>query len=190
MLSVMGDGTRKWFTSADDVFADAVRSARERCGLTQLSLAMKMSERGFDFHQQTVYKIEKRDRKVTVSEAKAISEIVGVSLDELVEEDPNSLDSVVREMDRHFRAFRRQLEIAYEAAKDAILSQAELEHFINQLRKHPDVTEAEKAALDSPLSQLQTFADFAGFADYMRAYEALEKATQGEIVSPSILKKA
>lgn len=57
----------------DRELGENVRRVRESIGLSQASLAAKMQALGFDFQQQTIYKIESGNRKVTVGEATALA---------------------------------------------------------------------------------------------------------------------
>ncbi|MGV3733489.1 MAG: helix-turn-helix domain-containing protein [Microcella sp.] len=71
-------------TSADERFAEGLKLARESMGMTQEALALRMRERGFKFHQATIYKIESGFRRVTVGEAAALSRALSVSLPFLI----------------------------------------------------------------------------------------------------------
>lgn len=71
-------------TSADERFAEGIKLARESSGLTQDALAQLMRQRGFKFHQATIYKIESGVRRVTVGEAAALSRALSVSLPFLI----------------------------------------------------------------------------------------------------------
>jgi DNA-binding transcriptional MerR regulator len=69
----------------DELFAIQVRSTRERLKMSQGELARQMSARGFPYYQQTVRRVEDSQRKVSVGEAKALSEILGTTIDRLTE---------------------------------------------------------------------------------------------------------
>lgn len=79
------------FARSDEVFADAVRMARERADMTQAELAEEMRLRSFDFQQQTIYKIESGKRKVSIGEGVAISDILSVPIEMMIETDVTSL---------------------------------------------------------------------------------------------------
>lgn len=68
------------FMSADARFAENLRAARERQGMSQADVAEEMAAAGFTFHQQTVARIESGARSVKLSEAEYLSHIVGRSL--------------------------------------------------------------------------------------------------------------
>jgi transcriptional regulator with XRE-family HTH domain len=110
----------------DEIFARRLREARESSGISQDALAQHMTEIGFKFHQTTVNKIERGERKVPVGEAIALADAIGVSLEQMLEpEDPefealtrttevsilrllDTTDRVVKSVDELWRA---QLEV-------------------------------------------------------------------------------
>ncbi|MEV8169309.1 helix-turn-helix transcriptional regulator [Microbacterium paraoxydans] len=61
--------TRKTMRNVDKTFGPTLREARERRGLSQAALAEAMQALGFDFQQQTIYKIESGNRRATIGEA-------------------------------------------------------------------------------------------------------------------------
>jgi transcriptional regulator with XRE-family HTH domain len=67
----------------DDLFAAAVREARERKKMSQGELARRMADRGFPYYQQTIRRIEDGRRKVSVGEAKALAQILETTIDQL-----------------------------------------------------------------------------------------------------------
>ncbi|MBF6330258.1 helix-turn-helix domain-containing protein [Nocardia transvalensis] len=79
--------------SAEEVFASNLKTLRGDTGLSQEALAEQMSERGFKWHQATVYKIENGSRQVQLGEAKAVAAILGVPLDRLTD-DTDSVQAV------------------------------------------------------------------------------------------------
>jgi transcriptional regulator with XRE-family HTH domain len=76
------------FETRDAAFAAMLREARERKGITQEDLAAFMTGEGHDFHQQTIYKIERGKRKVTLGEAISLAEAVGVPVESLTDRAP------------------------------------------------------------------------------------------------------
>jgi transcriptional regulator with XRE-family HTH domain len=100
---------------ADEAFGAALRGAREASGLSQIQVAESMRERGFDFLQQTIYKIESSRRKVSVGEALALCEVVGVPLDTLVRRNSDT------ESARAFVARQTALNILDAAQEVAVL---------------------------------------------------------------------
>ena len=61
--------------------ASNLRALRERKGISQPALAEAMTERGFQWHQQTVGRIEAGQQRPKWDEAVALSAILGVPLD-------------------------------------------------------------------------------------------------------------
>ncbi|MET4702764.1 helix-turn-helix transcriptional regulator [Frigoribacterium sp. UYMn621] len=88
---VNNEGASQW----DEAFAQAVRRVREQNGMTQAWLASEMSDRGFEFHQATVYKVEMSKRRVSIGEAKAIAEVLGfASLDQFLDSESDSFAAI------------------------------------------------------------------------------------------------
>ncbi|MCJ0980409.1 helix-turn-helix domain-containing protein [Rhodococcus sp. ARC_M12] len=69
--------------TAEQWFAQNVKNARASQGITQGALAAKMAEKGFAWHQATVYKIENGTRQVQLGEAQAVAEILALPLEQL-----------------------------------------------------------------------------------------------------------
>jgi transcriptional regulator with XRE-family HTH domain len=63
-----------------------LRHYRESEDLTQADLAERLRKEGLSFHQQTVQKIERGERKVGFVEAVAIAQVLGVDLGMLVDD--------------------------------------------------------------------------------------------------------
>jgi transcriptional regulator with XRE-family HTH domain len=64
-------------------FGDNVRQNRERKGMSQGDLARKMTERGWPWHQSTVYKTEHGSRRTEAFELHDLAEILGVPMGHL-----------------------------------------------------------------------------------------------------------
>jgi transcriptional regulator with XRE-family HTH domain len=79
----------------DDIFGGSLKQWRELRDLTQEAVTAKMVERGFDFHQSTLYKIESGKRRVLLGEGMALAEILDVPLSKLTEPDVNSEPSLL-----------------------------------------------------------------------------------------------
>lgn len=79
----------------DDIFGGSLKQWRELRDLTQEAVTAKMVERGFDFHQSTLYKIESGKRRVLLGEGIALAEILDVPLSRLTEPDVNSEPSLL-----------------------------------------------------------------------------------------------
>ncbi|HEY0889665.1 MAG TPA: helix-turn-helix transcriptional regulator [Nocardioides sp.] len=72
--------------SVDQLFAIRVRLRREELGLSQSEVGRRMADRGFPFHQTTVKRLEAGERVTRLGEAKALAEILRVSLSMLIAE--------------------------------------------------------------------------------------------------------
>lgn len=68
----------------DALFAKGLRAMRERMGKSQQWVATEMSERGYDWHQSTVYKSEAGNRKVSIGEAAHLAAVLNVTVDDLL----------------------------------------------------------------------------------------------------------
>lgn len=66
---------------AAERLGENVRAIREARGLSQDDLAREMTDRGWQYYQSTVYKIEHGERKVSFGEAADLAAILGTSLD-------------------------------------------------------------------------------------------------------------
>ena len=67
--------------SANERLGTNVRALRERKGISQAKLAELMTERGWPWHQSTVYRVESGKQTVGFSEAVDLAEILRTSLD-------------------------------------------------------------------------------------------------------------
>jgi len=64
-------------------FAENLRAARERAGISQKALNRKMLGLGYKFHQQIISKIEAGERKVDQEEAYALAGLLGTTVEAL-----------------------------------------------------------------------------------------------------------
>jgi FtsZ-interacting cell division protein YlmF/DNA-binding XRE family transcriptional regulator len=71
-------------------FAANLRAAREASGVSQERLADEMAARGWPWRQQTVTRVENGRRMVRLGEAKAVAEILDMSLDQLTWPTPDA----------------------------------------------------------------------------------------------------
>lgn len=68
------------------VFAKEIRRRRELRGLSQTDLALLLRERyGLKFHQATIDRVEKRTRPCRLDEVYAIAEVLGSSVDDMLD---------------------------------------------------------------------------------------------------------
>lgn len=70
--------------TADQRLASNMRNVRHVAGLSQAAVAEAMTERGYTWHQQTVYRVEAGRQQVRLAEAVALAEVLGVTLDRLM----------------------------------------------------------------------------------------------------------
>lgn len=99
---------------ADDIFGASVKQWRDLRGLTQEAVTASMVERGFEFHQSTLYKIENGKRRTLLGEGIALAEILDVPLSQLTSPEVASEPSLLASL-----KFGARLEI--EAIKRAQL---------------------------------------------------------------------
>lgn len=78
------DGGPSSAEAVEATFRRGVRTWREIHGMSQAELAAKMSERGFPFHQATVYNLEVGRRPTRLSEAVTLAEVLKVPLTHLL----------------------------------------------------------------------------------------------------------
>ncbi|WP_353650083.1 helix-turn-helix transcriptional regulator [Nakamurella sp. A5-74] len=105
----MADETNTTGTDPEEAFAVNVRSTRDRLDMSQADLAEAVRLRGHPFHQTTIYKIETGARRVNLSEAVAIAQVLDTPLNELVID----ADPVKRQMQRWASySLRSQEEVA------------------------------------------------------------------------------
>lgn len=74
----------------EERFAANLRAAREAIGMSQEHLAGQMAARGWPWRQQTVTRVENGRRMVRLGEAKAVAEILDMSLDQLTWPTPDA----------------------------------------------------------------------------------------------------
>jgi transcriptional regulator with XRE-family HTH domain len=80
---------REWTVDADRRFAENFRRERERLGKSQQMIVLDLAGHGLSWHQTTVAKVEAGTRRVNLTEALALSNSLGMTLEDLLE-DPNS----------------------------------------------------------------------------------------------------
>lgn len=85
--------------SAEELFARRLKDVRVAAGVTQQQLADRASAAGHKLFRSQVGKIESGDRAVTIGEAAALADALGVDLAELISP---------RVMDAHLLALRER----------------------------------------------------------------------------------
>jgi transcriptional regulator with XRE-family HTH domain len=69
-------GVDEEYAEAERRAAELLRTARQERGLTQLDVADDMVQRGFRWSQPTVARVESRRRHLSLSEARALMDIL------------------------------------------------------------------------------------------------------------------
>lgn len=75
-----------WSGESKNIIGKRIRTLRTERDLTQKALAQKLQLSGFDFTDLTILRIENGTRFVPDYEVKALSEVLGVSYSELLDE--------------------------------------------------------------------------------------------------------
>ncbi|MFZ4894661.1 helix-turn-helix transcriptional regulator [Plantibacter sp. Mn2098] len=132
----MGNRQARGFESSDAAFAHAIREARLRAQRSQEDLADDMRARSFDFAQQTIYKIESGKRKVSIGEAVALSDILGVPLDLMVERNPGSIAGRRLYLEAHAGEILTGL---VELAEDTRELRNDLEQFRQEVKEFDEI---------------------------------------------------
>ena len=162
-------------TQIDANFGSRLKSAREKREMSQVHLAESMRPYGFDFTQQTIYKIEAGHRKVTVGEATALAKALGLwSVADLSRgEGSLQVSLMIGLVDIGYREF-------YDAGQRVIRHQVQLARDISGL---PDDTEL-------PDSQLSLLRDTLYRSFFETAHDlqglALTRITEDSEVSAEI----
>lgn len=92
--------------SADETFGANLRTLRERNEMSQPELARRMVERGWPWHQSTVYRTESGRQPLKLGEAVDLAQILGVSMDRLA--------GIAPDISEEAREARRQADAAEE----------------------------------------------------------------------------
>ncbi len=100
----------------DDMLARRIREARERIGLSQEQLALRMNARGHDFRQQTIYKVETGNRRVTYGEAVDLAECLELTVN----------DFAISGRSGSLGALRERVDVVREGLEDAARAYAEI----------------------------------------------------------------
>jgi transcriptional regulator with XRE-family HTH domain len=133
-------------------FGENVRRHRERRELSQDDLAREMADRGWQYYQSTVYKIEHGERKVSFGEAVDLAAILKVTLDRFTWTGAEANESGMA--DRTFGLLHQAFEEAVTAAARLAGARAGAEYTLTVLKdsKYPrtrKTCEALAAELDA-----------------------------------------
>jgi transcriptional regulator with XRE-family HTH domain len=119
------------YEDADKRLGNNLRRLRDEADMTQAELAQAMIERGWQWHQSTVARVESGRQSVRFSEAEALAKILGIALDRLTWAGPEGPEAAA--IDQAGRRLRR----AFERTSGAIRMHAlELDHAQWMLARH------------------------------------------------------
>lgn len=111
--------------SAERYFVEALRKAIDTSDLSQQAIADEMTRRGHRFHQSTIYKVLRGDRKVTLGEAIDLASIVGMPLSEMtVPKHEQAMSKETRRAAEHMRSIR-------ESTRGLILRQRQIKWLLS-----------------------------------------------------------
>jgi transcriptional regulator with XRE-family HTH domain len=88
---------------SDEAFGANLRALREDNGISQPELARRMVERGWPWHQSTVYRTESGRQPLKLGEAVDLARILGVTVDRLAGADPAAAEEANQEWRRKSR---------------------------------------------------------------------------------------
>lgn len=95
-------------------FGENVKALRKRAGMSQADLAKRMAERGWPWHQNTVYRIENGGQAVRLFEAAAVAAVLQTSIDRLLWPTPEASAT------EHVTAAGTKVRTQYEAVAEAV----------------------------------------------------------------------
>jgi transcriptional regulator with XRE-family HTH domain len=123
--------------AADALIAANVRRARERREMSQSALARAMSDRGWQWHQQTVYKTESGSRPLRAAELLDLAAILKTSLDRFTWTGAEANESGMA--DRSFGLLHQAFEDAATAAARLLGARSGAEYTLTVLKdsKYP-----------------------------------------------------
>jgi transcriptional regulator with XRE-family HTH domain len=149
----------------DDAFARAFKSARERSGKTQEQIVREMNDRGFaNFHQVTIYKIEKGDRKVAVGEAAALALTVDETIVSIFDDPENSRSARQNQLKRAALSVREAIDRAHDPVEAVETAQRELQDLVERFR-----AEFEESTETPEFDRIEALTEFEGASDFLRA---------------------
>jgi transcriptional regulator with XRE-family HTH domain len=102
------------YTDIDQNIAANLRTYREAGSISQDELAQRMADRGFGFSQATIWKIERGQRPVRVSELVALADSLGIMTATSLTHQPDAARHQVQ-----LDLTNRQAHDAYKALKEA-----------------------------------------------------------------------
>ena len=167
------DADRPPRETANEKLGVAVRTLREEKGISQVELARLMTERGWPWHQSTVYRVESGKQTVGFSEALDLAGVLRTSLDRFTwgSAEANESDFVY--------AARARLVRQYEVVAEAVCRMLAEEKIAGRtIERHKDSEwKRVQAALDDLIATAQEYHVDAAIEEGARRYE---ERTEGE----------
>jgi transcriptional regulator with XRE-family HTH domain len=141
------------YEEADKRVGSNVRRLREAAGITQVELAQAMTERGWQWHQSTVARVESGRQSVRFAEAEDLVQILGTTLERLTR--AASEGPEVAAIEESSRRLRRTFERMANAVRDHAL---EMDNARQTLASHRHSSyrrvEVANAELDATIQDL------------------------------------
>jgi transcriptional regulator with XRE-family HTH domain len=149
---------KKWI---DDYFGERLRAERERHGWTQADMVKLLDAQGVGLHWTSLAKIEKGTRSVRIDEAKAIADVLELSVDSMLGRKAALEDEAAQALRGVLDAARQaqvQMVLAMRPLADRLKDMAMLE-FEGHRELKSDI-DAAWAALEAGLAGLEHLAAF------------------------------
>jgi transcriptional regulator with XRE-family HTH domain len=167
--------------SANERLGAAVRTLREQKGISQAELARLMTERGWPWHQSTVYRVESGRQTVGFSEALDLAGVLRTSLDRFTwgSAEANESDFVY--------AARARLVQQYEVTAEAVCRMLAEEKVTDRtVRRHKDSKwERVQVALDDLMGTAKDYHLEAAIEEGVRRYEERTSGEEGDEDQPA-----
>lgn len=156
-----------------------LKAIREDVGMSQEQVATAMSERGYSWHQATVYKVENGGRQVQLGEADALAKVFDVPLDRMIGTTARAVASArLASLNRTVGQRRSELiaaKQAWEIARDELATAID----VNSLWEGGDL-----GPMGSPRLALVGFSTFEQDTINRRASESVEAVFANPDESP------
>ncbi|BBX62797.1 hypothetical protein MSAS_19710 [Mycobacterium saskatchewanense] len=142
---------------AEGIFAENLRVLRDAAGMSQSQFARAMSDRGFNWQQVTVYKVEKKHRQIQLGEAEAAARILNVPLQQMIRADSETAVQLQRIRLRAWRLRDARLKMV-DAVDDYELVRTELRAAIDDAAGLLPAKESEELRREASLDAINDFA--------------------------------
>lgn len=171
------DADRPPRESANEKLGVAVRTLREQKGMSQAELARLMTERGWPWHQSTVYRVESGKQTVGFSEALDLAGVLRTSLDRFTwgSAEANESDFVYAAGTRLVRQ--------YGVVAEAVCRMLAEEKIADRtVRRHKDSEwKRVQVALDDTMARIETYHLDAAIDEGIRRYEERTEGEDGDV---------